>query len=90
MYSCKGKNGFYTFKWLKKIGRVIQVVLVIKNPPANAGDKTFRFDPWVGKILWRRAWQPTPLFLLAESHGQRRLAGYSPWGCKESDMTDGT
>ena len=41
------------------------------------------FDPWVGKIPWRRAWQPTPVFLLGESHGQRSLAGYSPWGVKE-------
>ena len=36
------------------------------------------FDPWVGKILWRRAWQPTPVFLLGESHGQWSLTGYSP------------
>ena len=36
----------------------------------------------------RRAWQPTPVFLLGECHGQRSLAGYSPWGCKESDFTD--
>ena len=43
------------------------------------------FDPWVGKIPWRRAWQPTLVFLLGESHGQRSLAGYSPWGLKESD-----
>ena len=35
------------------------------------------FDPWVGKILWRRAWQPTPVFLPGESHGQRSLAGWS-------------
>ena len=45
------------------------------------------FDSWVGKILWRRKWQPTPVFSPGESHGQRSLAGYSPWGCKESDMT---
>ena len=46
------------------------------------------FDPWVGKIPWRRAWQPTPVFLPGASHGQRSLAGYSPWGRKESDMTE--
>ena len=40
------------------------------------------FDPWVGKIPWRRAWQPTPVFLPEESHGQRSLAGYSPEGCE--------
>ena len=38
------------------------------------------FDPWVGKIAWRRAWQPTPVLLPRESHGQRSLAGYSLWG----------
>ena len=47
-----------------------------------------RFDLWVGKIPWRRAWQPTPVFLPRESHGQRSLAGYSPWGHKEWDMTE--
>jgi len=44
-----------------------------------------QFDPWVGKIPWRRKWQPTPVFLPGESHGQRSLAGYSPWDRKESD-----
>ena len=46
------------------------------------------FDPWVWKIPWRRKWQPIPVFLPGESHGQRRLAGHSPWGQKESDMTE--
>ena len=45
------------------------------------------FNPWVGKI-WRRAWQPTPVFLPGESHGQRSLAGYSPRDCKELDTTE--
>ena len=40
------------------------------------------FDPWVRKIPWRRAWQPIPVFLSAKSHGQRRLEGYSPQGCR--------
>ena len=43
------------------------------------------FNPWFGKIPWRRKWQPTPIFLPEKSHWQRSLAGYSPWGCKESD-----
>ena len=47
-----------------------------------------RFDPWVGKYPWRRKWQPTPLFLPGESLGQRSLTGYSPWGPKESAMTE--
>ena len=46
------------------------------------------FDPWVGKIPWRRKWQPSPVFLPGKSHGQRSLAGYSPWSCKELDMTN--
>ena len=46
------------------------------------------FDPWVGKIPRRREWQPTPVFLPGEFHGQRSLAGYSPWGHKDSDTTE--
>ena len=45
-------------------------------------------DPWVRKIPWRRKWQPTPVFLLGKSHGERSLAGYSPRGRKESYMTE--
>ena len=45
------------------------------------------FDPWVRKVPWRRTGQPTPVLLPGESHGQRSLAGYSPWDCKESDKT---
>ena len=48
------------------------------------------FDPWVWKIPWRRAWQLTPVFLPGESHGQRGLAGYSPWGLRESGTTEAT
>ena len=44
--------------------------------------------PGSGKIPWRRARQPTPVFLPGESHGQRSLKGYSPWGCKEPDTTE--
>ena len=40
------------------------------------------FDPWVGKIPWRRKQQPTPVLLPGKSHGQRSLVGYSPWGCR--------
>ena len=52
-----------------------QVALMVKDPPANAGDMRHRFNPWVRKIPWRKAWQPTPVFLPGKSHGQRRLAG---------------
>ena len=46
------------------------------------------FNPWVRKILWRRKWQPTPVFLPGESQGRRSLVGYSPWGRKEMDTTE--
>ena len=52
--------------------------------------KRCRFLLLVGKIPWRRAYQPTPVFLPGESYGQRRLAGYSPQGLKESDMPEVT
>ena len=48
------------------------------------------FNPWVGKTPWGREWEPTPVFLPGESHGQRSLAGYSPWGRKESNTTEAT
>ena len=46
------------------------------------------FDPWVGKISWRMGWLPTLVFLPGESHGQRILESYSPWGHKELDTTE--
>ena len=49
-----------------------------------------RFDPWVGKIPWRRKWQPTPVFLPGQFRGQRSLTGYSPWGHRQSDTTEHT
>ena len=58
------------------------VALVEKTPPASTGDVRRGFDLWVRKILWRRVWQPTPVFLPRESHGQRSLVGYSLWGQK--------
>ena len=61
------------------------MVLVVKNPPANTGDVRAVGS---GRFLCKRARQPTPVFLPGESHGQRSLAGYIPWGCKESDMTE--
>ena len=67
------------------------MVLVVKKlPKLCRRHKRHGFDPWVGKIPWRRAWQPTPVFLPGESHGLRILADYSPRGHKESDMTEAT
>ena len=50
---------------------------MVKNPLAM--QETW-FNPWVREIPWRRDWQPTPVFLPGEFHGQRSLAGYCPWG----------
>ena len=62
---------------------------MIKNLPANAaGFKRHRFNPWVGKIPWRREWQPIPVFLPGKYYGQMSLVDYSPWGCKESDTAE--
>ena len=57
----------------------------VKNLPAI---QETRCDPWVDKIPWRKEWQLTPVFLPGEFHGQRNLVGYSPWNCKELDMTE--
>ena len=60
--------------------RASQVVLVVNNLPASEETKRLGFRPWVGKISWRRAERPTPVFLPGEPHGQGTLVGYSPWG----------
>ena len=59
---------------------------VVKSPSARQcrRHKRHGFSPWVGTIPWRRKWQLTPVFF----HGQRSLTGYSPWGCKEPNMTE--
>ena len=65
-----------------------QVVPVVKNPLATQEMR----ETWVRSLDWedprRRAWQPTPVFLSGESHGQRSLVGYRPQVCRESDMTE--
>ena len=63
---------------------------VVKNPSAKVGDMSHGFDPWLGKIPWRRAWKPTPVFLPGESYGKRSLEGYSPQGRKEFDLSEET
>ena len=61
---------------------------MVKNLPANAGDiRDMGTVPGLRKISWRRKWQPTPVFLSEEFHGQRSLAGYHPRYQKESDKT---
>ena len=70
---CSIQINLFPFSWAS------QVALVVKKLPANAGDvREAGLIPGIGRIPWRRAWQPTPVFLPGESHGQRSLAGYSP------------
>ena len=57
---------------------------MVKRLPAM---RETRFDPWVGKIPWRRKWQPTPILLPGKFHGQRSLVGYSPWNRKELPLS---
>ena len=65
-------------EWVTVTHQTSLVVQMVKRP---------RFDLWVRKISCRREWLPTSIVLPGESHGQRSLVGYSPWGHKESDMT---
>ena len=77
---------------------VLAMSYVVLGPPRRLSGKEsvcqcrrYRrrgFDPWVGKMLWRGKWQPTPVFFPGKSQGQRSLVGYSPWGHKELDMTE--
>ena len=64
---------------MKCIAMDSQVVLVVKNPPDNAGDiRDAGSIPGLGRFPWRRTWQPTPVFLPGESPGPRNLVAYSP------------
>ena len=76
--------GFFQIAWASVVAQWDRICLQCRRCKRRG------FDPWVGKILWRRKWQPTPVFLPGESHGQRSLVGYSPQGCKELDTTEHT
>ena len=69
-----------------QVGWASQVAQVVNNHPPM--QDTHWFHLWSGKIPWRRKGQPTSVFWSGESHGQRSLGGYSPWGHKESDTTE--
>ena len=68
--------------WLG-IFKLVRVSGGLNGEESASQHKRHRSDPWVGKILWRRKWQSTPVFLPGEVHGQRSLGGYSPWTCGE-------
>ena len=65
------------------LATVLPVALVVKNAPANAGDTETGFDPWVGKIPWRRGWQPTPVFMPGEFHWTEEPVGLQSTGSQK-------
>ena len=78
-------------RWGKVLFGISQVALVVKNPPANAGDRrNASLIPELERFPWRRAWQPTPIFLPGKSHEQRSLVGYGPQDRQQSDLTEAT
>ena len=77
--------GFFTVWATREAWWASQLAQVVKNLPTNAADA--RFDPWVRKMPWNRKWQPAQIFLPGKFHGQRSLAGYSPWSWRKSDIT---
>ena len=77
---------FYPAYQLCRTSLVAQTVKAVKVSAYNG--RRPRFDPWLGKIPWRRKWQPTPVLLPGKSHGRRSLVGYSSWSCKELDTTE--
>ena len=96
-YHCPHTEVIFLFCFVVKIDGMPIIHIVFpggasgKEPACQSrGCKGYGFDPWVGKIPWRRAWQPTLVFLPGEHHGQRSLMVYSPQGHKESEMTKAT
>ena len=81
----KGWFSLDNINWVLNDNRASLVTQRLKRLPAM---RETGFNPWVGKIPWNRKWQPTPVLLPGKFHGQRSLAGDSPWGRKQSDMTE--
>ena len=73
--------------WVSGWESSIQALVLQKKEGAVCAMQQTWFDPWVGNIPCRKEWSPSPVFLPGEFHRQRNLVGYSPWGCKELDMT---
>ena len=75
----------FTFKYYLAAS---QILIINGLPRQLIGKESCGFNHWVRKIPWRRKWQATPVLLPGKSHGQRSLVRYSPWDCKDSDMTE--
>ena len=92
-------GGFFTNWAIMASGVTAQIRADMDNSGGTNGKESacqcrrynrHRLHLWTRKTAWRRKWQPTPVFLPGESRGQRSLAGYSPWGHKESETIDHT
>ena len=86
-------NVFHLLQWTHNLSRTLGIWLPwwLSNKEYCCQCKRcirHRFSLWVGKIPWRRKWQPTPVSFSGKFHGQRSPVGYSPWGHKESNMTE--
>ena len=81
---------FQQWKENKRLQYLIAAISGASGKEPACQSRRRRFDPWVGKIPWRRAWQHAPVFLPGESHGQRSLLDYSPQGQKELNMMEVT
>ena len=77
------------YVWVYMLVCLSQVVLLVNNPPVHAEDtRDAGSIPWVRKIPWSSKWHPTPVFLPWKFHGQKSLAGYSPYSDKELDTNE--
>ena len=83
-FYCGGPDEINGFVQAYRPQRGFPGASVVKNLPARQET----WAPWIRKIPWRRKWQPAPVFLPGEFHGQRSLVRYSSWGCKESNITE--
>ena len=79
---------FHRFSFTGEQTKALELLRWHNGKESACQCRRLRIDPWVRKIPWSRKWQPTPVFLPGKLHGQRSLAGYSPWGGKEPDMTE--
>jgi len=89
------QGGLYDLPLIRELNMTERLTLSLWGFPDGSDGKESAFSsgdlgsiPWIGKILWRREWLSTPVFLPGGFHGQRSLAGYGPWDCKEVDTTE--
>ena len=80
--------GMYALPWWGSLYHYVRASLVAQMVKNLSAVQETGFDPWVGKIPWRREWLPTPVFLPGEFHEQGSFVRYSPWGHKELDTTE--